>query len=76
MKDRVRDKLHSFESEHIWLEEHRAFLLEKYSDQWVAVRSGQVIASCPDFSELLSKLSDPAHTCIEYITRESVEMIL
>ena len=34
------------------------------------------MASGPDLAGLLSKLSDPAHTCVDFITRESLEMVL
>ncbi len=50
--------------------------LEQYADQWIAVKGGEVIASDPDLTGLLSKLPDPAHTCVEFITREPLEMVL
>lgn len=69
-------ELRAFEEDHVWIREHLELLLSKYADQWIAVRGGQVIASDPDLSSLKMKLADPARTCIEFVTREPMEMIL
>ncbi len=65
-----------FEADHVWLHENRGKRLEQYPDQWIAVKNGQVLASDPELDGLLSKLPDPAHTCVEFITREPMEMVL
>lgn len=65
-------ELRAFEEDHVWIREHLELLLSKYADQWIA----QVIASDPDLSSLKMKLADPARTCIEFVTREPMEMIL
>jgi hypothetical protein len=76
MKEQLTDELLAFEADHAWVNENLKTLLEQYADQWIAVKNGQVIASDPDLAGLLSKLSDPAHTCVEFITREPLEMVL
>lgn len=76
MKGQLTNALISFEADHLWVNENREALLERYAEQWIAVKNGQVIASDPDLAGLLSKLPDPAHTCVEFITREPLEMVL
>jgi len=76
MNSQLTDELLSFEADHAWVNENLETLLEQYADQWIAVKNGQVLASDPDLAELLSKLSDPTHTCVEFITREPLEMVL
>lgn len=76
MKEQLTDELLAFGADHVWVNENLETLLERYADQWIAVRNGQVIASDPDLPPLLSKLADPAHTCVEFITREPLEMVL
>ena len=76
MNTQLTNELLAFEADHVWVSENLKMLLEQYADQWIAVNNGKVIASDPDLSGLLSKLSDPAHTCVEFITREPLEMVL
>ena len=76
MNKQLTDELLAFEADHLWINENLETLLERYADQWIAVRHGQVIANDSDLTGLLSKLPDPAHTCVEFITREPLEMIL
>jgi transcriptional regulator with XRE-family HTH domain len=71
-----RDELLVFEGDHAWINENKKRLGEQYPEQWIGVKNCTVIASAPEFEALLSKLSDPAHTCVEFITRESLEMVL
>jgi hypothetical protein len=68
--------LRAFEADHVWVDTNRDVLLEQYSEQWIAVKNGQVIASDPDLDSLISKLPDPAHTCVEFLTRELMEVLL
>ncbi len=75
-RSELTKKLLSFEADHVWVSENFETLLKQYAEQWIAVKDGKVIASAPDLTELLSKLHDPAYTCIEFITNESLEMIL
>ena len=75
-KEQLTDELLAFEADHAWVNENLATLLEQYTDQWIGVKNGQVIASDLDLAGLLSKLPDPAHTCVEFITRELLEMVL
>lgn len=76
MNNQLTNMLLSFEADHIWINDNLDTLLNQYADQWIAVKNRQVIASDPDLEGLLSKLPDPAHTCIEFITHEPLEMIL
>lgn len=76
MKEQLTSVLIAFEADHMWVNENMEALLEQYNDQWIAVKNGQVIASDPNLAGLLSKLPDPAHTCVEFITREPLEMVM
>ena len=76
MKVRPIHKLLAFEEDRVWISKNWETLLEKYPEEWIAVKENKVIARDPDLSRLLSKLSDPSHTCIEFITREPIETIL
>lgn len=76
MKEQLTSVLIAFEADHMWVDENMTALLEQYNDQWIAVKNGQVIASDPNLAGLLSKLPDPGHTCVEFITREPLEMVL
>jgi len=76
MDDQLTNQLLAFEADHVWVHENLETLLGQYAEQWIAVKNGQVIASDPDLTGLISKLPDPAHTCVEFITDEPLEMIL
>ncbi|KPL03553.1 MAG: hypothetical protein AMJ73_06450 [candidate division Zixibacteria bacterium SM1_73] len=76
MNSQITNKLLAFEADHVWVNQNLEALLEVYPDQWIAVKEAKVIASDPDLAGLLSKLPDPAHTCVEFITREPLEMVL
>jgi len=76
MGNQFSEKLHAFAEDHVWVNDHFESLLDKYAEQWIAVRNRRVIASDPDLMSLLGKLADPPHTCIEFVTREPLEMIL
>ncbi len=76
MNNRLTDELLAFEADHVWVSGNLETLLKRYTDQWIAVKDGKVIASAPDLGGLLSKLSDPARTCVEFITHEPLEMVL
>lgn len=76
MNSELKNELLAFEADHAWVNENLKTLLEQYPDQWIAVKNGRVLASDPDLGVLLSKLPDPAHACVEFITREPLEMVL
>ena len=76
MSSQLTIELLAFEADHVWVSENIETLLHEYADQWIAVKDGKVIASDPELVGLLSKLPDPAHTCVEFITREPLEMVL
>lgn len=73
---RICRELQAFAADHMWIEENREALLEQHNDHWIAVKNRKVIATDPELDGLLVKLDDPAHTCIEFITNEPLEMIL
>jgi len=70
------NQLLDFENDHVWIENNMEKILEQFNEQWIAVKNGQVFASDVDLNALLASLPDSAHTCVEYITRESLEMVL
>ncbi len=76
MNEQLIDELLVFQADHAWINQNLEELLEQYPERWIGVRNGHVIASERDLSDLLSKLPDPAHTCVEFITREPLEMVL
>ena len=76
MSNRLRKELHTFVEDHIWVNDHLGSLLDKYAEQWIAVKNCQVIASDVDLVLLREKLEEPAHTCIEFVTCELLEMLL
>jgi len=76
MPDELSRKLHAFEADHRWITENFETLSEQYVDLWIAVKNCRVIGSDPDPATQRSKLSDPADTCVEFITREPLEMVL
>jgi len=76
MNSALRNKLHNFAEDHKWVIENLESLLEKYAEQWIAVKNRKVIASDVDLGRLREKIPDPAHTCVEFITREPMEMLL
>lgn len=76
MKHQLSQALLAFAADHAWVHQNLESLLAHYADQWIAVANGQVIASDPDLEVLVSKLTDPAHTCVQFITREPMEMVL
>ena len=76
MSNQFSKELLAFAQDHIWVNENRKSLLDKYAEQWIAVKNRQVIASDVDLMRLQEKIPDPAHTCIELVTREPLEMLL
>jgi hypothetical protein len=72
----LKEQLRAFEADHVWVSDNFRTLINQYSEQWIAVKNGQVIASDPDFSGLVAKLPDPSHTCVEFITGEPLEIIM
>lgn len=76
MSNELSKELRAFAEDHIWISTHLDSLLEKYSEQWIAVKNQRVIASDVDLMLLREKLTDPAHTCFEFVTREPLEMLL
>ena len=68
--------LHTCAEDHLWVSDHLGSLLDKYAEQWIAVKNLRVIASDIDLRLLREKLADPARTCVEFVTREPLEMLL
>ena len=76
MREQLTDELLASEADYLWINENMDILLEKYLSQWIAVKNNQVIASDPDLDKLISMLTDPANTCVEFITDEPLGMVL
>ncbi len=76
MNDQLTNQLIAFEDDYVWISENMKTLLKRYANQWIAVKSSQVIANDPDLEGLISKLPDPAYTCVEFVTDEPLEMVL
>lgn len=76
MNEPLTKKLLVFEADHLWINENLETLLEQYAEQWIAVENGQVIAGDSDLDGLISRLADPAHTRVEFITDEPLGMVL
>jgi hypothetical protein len=39
MSSQLSKELHTFAEDHIWVSEHLNSLLEKYAEQWIAVKN-------------------------------------
>jgi hypothetical protein len=76
MKADLHNELLQFQADHAWIDQNREMLLAQYPDQWIAVQNGHVMANDPDLDSLLSKLPNPAPTCVEFISPEPIEMVL
>jgi len=76
MEKESTNELLAFEADHAWVSENMEPLLKLYTDQWIGVKNGKVIASDSNLSVLLSKLPEPAHTAIEFITSEPLEIVM
>ena len=76
MNSQLTNKLLAFQADHLWISGNLETLLKQYAEQWIAVENGQVIASDPDLAGLISKLPNPALTCVEFITDEPLKMVL
>jgi hypothetical protein len=76
MSDQFNRQLRAFADDHTWVNDNLDSLLDKYAEQWIAVKNRRVIASDVDLMLLREKLTEPAHTCIEFVTREPLEVLL
>lgn len=76
MATTISQELLAFADDHQWVHDNWEWLIQHYPEQWIAVKNGRVIASDPDFKSFRSKLSEPAQTCVDFVTREPLEMIL
>ena len=61
------DETIAFEADRTWIDEHIAVLVDQFADHWIAVKGGRIIAGEADLGELLAKITDLEHTCIEFI---------
>jgi len=76
MSDEMSKRLDDFAADHVWVNENMGALLKGYAEQWIAVKDRKVIASDSDLDLLISRLDDPANTCIECVTREPMVIVL
>lgn len=68
--------LEQFADDHVWIDRNREKLLEQYGEQWIAVENGKVIANDADVHALRKKLAKPAFTCVEFLRRKPLEMLI
>jgi len=68
--------LEQFADDHVWIARNREKLLEQYGEQWIAVENGKVIANDTDVHALRQKLAKPAFTCVEFLRRKPLEMLI
>ncbi|MCS7061299.1 MAG: DUF5678 domain-containing protein [Anaerolineae bacterium] len=61
----------TFEREQQWIADHYAELVERYAEEWIAVKDQQVIAHSNDLTQLLNQVPDLEHTCIEFIEQQA-----
>ncbi len=66
----------AFAEDHVWVHDHRQSLLADYAGKWVAVEGKQVVDSDADPKALRSRLRRPQDACVEFLSREPLEMIL
>lgn len=76
MNTDLHSEIMQFQADHQWIGQNQERLQADYPDEWIAVQNGQVIAHDPDLESLLARLPDPAHTCVDFISPEPVEMVL
>ena len=76
MSTKISKKIRAFASDNIWVHENFDDLYKKYAEQWIAVKNHQVIASDVDFFTLKDKLQDSPRSCIEFITRDPLVIII
>lgn len=76
MSNQWSKEIKAYAEDHKWIRDHLEALFDKYPEQWIAVKNQEVIASDVDLMLLREKLAEPAHTCVEFVTREPLEMLL
>ena len=76
MNKELTNELIMFEADHVWVNENLETLLKPYTDLCIGVTTSKIVASHPDVAALASKLSHPAHTCVDFIPSEPLEMVL
>jgi hypothetical protein len=76
MSNQFSKELSAFAQDHMWVSDYLESLLDNYAEQWIAVKNRRVIASDVDLMLLREKLADPANTCVEFVTREPLEILL
>jgi hypothetical protein len=69
------DETLAFEADRTWIDANLSTLMREHAEHWIAVKDGRVIASEADLGELLSKVPDLAHTCVEFINSRPTEEI-
>ncbi len=74
--DQLTNDILAFGEERLRISENLTMFLGQYPDRWIAVKGGQVLATDPDLSGLADKLRDLAHTCVEFIGREGLEIVV
>jgi hypothetical protein len=67
--DRIDETL-AFEADRAWIAANVTTLVREHAEHWIAVKDGRVIVSAVDLGEMLSRVPDLAHTCIEFINSQ------
>ena len=69
-----------FRNDTAYFEVHREQLLEKYSDQWVAIYNQEVVGASPDARQLLSDLQEKriplGQAVVKYLPKKEELLIL
>ena len=76
MPQTISERLHTFEDDHVWVDENRDTLLAEYAEEWVAVEGKRVIDHDPDFFSLIARMPHRGHTCVQFLTRDRLVMLL
>lgn len=72
-------KFHQAKEDWKWFEQNREGLLEKYSEEFVAISEEKVIAHDTELDKLLGKIPleyKNKERLIEYLSKEGIELVL
>ncbi len=57
----------AFQADEAWIDAQLDALSARYPDEWIAARRCAVIDHDADLGHLLNRVSDLAHTCVQFI---------
>lgn len=75
------ERMKEFEANTRWIGDHYEELRQKYTDQWVAVHEGSVVAYGSELSSVIDILKNGfpeghTHVAVEFISMKDVHLIL